>query len=771
MFQTPNIGITRRMNIRILLTLSLAVVQLNSTGVASAAAQTQPANSAPAEIRSIVRVDSPLVRNQDQTIIPKHLRDSVSVISVDETKWATMSAHRDLLIEAVPFGPFQTHSLVVHRTDPFENQPRIVGATIAADGSVVETPLAIPMIDCYVGSVLNDPESRVLLSRGDGFLVGYVQVNGKTWIVSNERAGGNGPIVSYGMNDVPPGTFDVPKWNCETLISPDWIAGGESEGGIADSTQPCWQSRIAIDTDVEFLALFGNNQAAAIGYVGTLFAALSDIYPRDTFLRPGLASLRLWTDGTDPWNATTTSSQLPEFRDYWEAQPVTSPRESAALFSGRGLGGGIAWLNAGCGSYAYSVSANLAGSFPYPLVDNNNSNWDIMVIAHELGHNFGAPHTHNYTPPADGCGSSPQDCSAATNDLGTIMSYCHTCPGGMANINLYFHALNVGSIMTYLQSAACPFSAAAQPALAMPERMSAIPGTTIDIDVMGNDVRFNCETISLVGVTQPSQGCSAVIVVGAGPNGRSIVRFTSPTIAATTVSFNYTIAELSGSQSTAAVTMDLTPMRLPENPTGDTPGITTQYYVLSAPSALPNFVALTPYNTTSVPQMNFDSTSGNFATSNRSDEVGAVFTGWLNVPSAGTWTLYTNSDDGSRLLIGTTQVVANDGLHAMVEKNGTIDLAPGKHAVRVEFFENGGGAGLLVSWSGPNTSKALIPAAALSKGGTINRADINRDGSVDGADLTALLSAWGTNDANADINQDGTINGTDMTALLAGWSN
>ena len=759
------------MNKNIFRSLSLLFVQLTVISAGSSAAQIQPNDPAPIEIRTVARVDSPLVRSQDQTLIPKHLRESVTAITIDESKWKALSAHGDVLIESVPFGPSQTHSLIMHRADPFENHPRIVGATIAANGMVIETPIAIPAIDCYVGSLFNDPESRVLLSRGDGFLVGYVQANGKTWIVSNERVGGNGPIVSYGMDDVPPGTFDVPKWTCEALQPPDSVAGAGSEGGIADSMQPCWQSRIAIDTDLEFLALFANNQAAAIGYVGTLFAALSDIYSRDTYLRPGMGSLRLWTNGTDPWNATSTSNQLTEFRDFWEAQPETSPRESAALLSGRGLGGGVAWLNSGCGSFAYSVSANLAGSFPYPLLDNNNSNWDIMVVAHELGHNYGAPHTHNYTPPADGCGSSPQDCSAATNDLGTIMSYCHICPGGMANMNLYFHALNVGSIQAYLQSAACPFSAAAQPAMAVPERMSAVPGTTIDIDVMGNDVKFNCETISLLGITQPGQGCSAVIVVGAGPSGRNIVRFTSPNLAATTVTFNYTIAELSGTQATATVTIDLTPMRLPENPTGDTPGMATQYYILNAPGVLPNFNALTPYSTTSVAQMNFDSTGGNFATSNRADEVGAVFTGWLNVPTAGTWTLYTNSDDGSRLLIGTTQIVANDGLHGMVEKSGTVDLAPGKHALRIEFFENGGGAGLLVSWSGPNTSKALIPSSGLSKGGTINRADINRDGSVGGPDLTALLSAWGTNDSNTDINQDGTVNGSDMTNLLTAWSN
>lgn len=44
------------------------------------------------------------------------------------------------------------------------------------------------------------------------------------------------------------------------------------------------------------------------------------------------------------------------------------------------------------------------------------------------------------------------------------------------------------------------------------------------------------------------------------------------------------------------------------------------------------------------------------------------------------------------------------------------------------------------------------------------------DGLVDGTDLTALLSAWGTG-GRTDINQDGTTNGIDLTFLLASWGN
>ena len=49
--------------------------------------------------------------------------------------------------------------------------------------------------------------------------------------------------------------------------------------------------------------------------------------------------------------------------------------------------------------------------------------------------------------------------------------------------------------------------------------------------------------------------------------------------------------------------------------------------------------------------------------------------------------------------------------------------------------------------------------------------DLNRDGRVNGADLGALLSAWGpANGAAADINGDGFVNGSDLGILLSGWT-
>ena len=103
-------------------------------------------------------------------------------------------------------------------------------------------------------------------------------------------------------------------------------------------------------------------------------------------------------------------------------------------------------------------------------------------------------------------------------------------------------------------------------------------------------------------------------------------------------------------------------------------------------------------------------------TSGRYSYVGAVFYGDLEFPSGGEWTLYTESDDGSKLFVDGDEVVNNDGLHGMVEKSGTVNVSAGdvKHVI-VSYFERGGGHGLVVSWSGPGTAKAVIPMEAWKK--------------------------------------------------------
>ena len=140
-----------------------------------------------------------------------------------------------------------------------------------------------------------------------------------------------------------------------------------------------------------------------------------------------------------------------------------------------------------------------------------------------------------------------------------------------------------------------------------------------------------------------------------------------------------------------------------------------EYFDLDALSELPDFGPLVPISAEVLTQVNLPSTGGVFAGSGLSDDVGAVFEGQIVFPATGIWTLFTESDDGSRLLVDGVQIVDNDGLHGMQERSGTIQVDQiGPRGVRVEFFERGGGAGIIVRWEGPGTGKSVVPNNAWS---------------------------------------------------------
>ena len=99
------------------------------------------------------------------------------------------------------------------------------------------------------------------------------------------------------------------------------------------------------------------------------------------------------------------------------------------------------------------------------------------------------------------------------------------------------------------------------------------------------------------------------------------------------------------------------------------------------------------------------------------DEFALRFTGMVQVPKTGKYTFSIASDDGSRLYLDETLLIDNDGLHGMVEKSGAVDLAAGSHPIVVTYFDNGGGDGLQVAWSGPDLPKQKIAAGNLTVSG------------------------------------------------------
>ncbi|WP_018618483.1 NPCBM/NEW2 domain-containing protein [Spirosoma luteum] len=146
-------------------------------------------------------------------------------------------------------------------------------------------------------------------------------------------------------------------------------------------------------------------------------------------------------------------------------------------------------------------------------------------------------------------------------------------------------------------------------------------------------------------------------------------------------------------------------LRDPENPTSTTNGLDYKYYEGSW-NVLPDFSSLTAAKTGT-------SSQPDLSVRGRDSYFGLQVKGYFNAPIDGMYTFYTTSDDGSKLYIGTTEVVSNDGQHAAKEKSGSIGLKAGKHAITVAFFQGNGDQTLNVSYEGPGSSKQAIPASAF----------------------------------------------------------
>jgi hypothetical protein len=114
------------------------------------------------------------------------------------------------------------------------------------------------------------------------------------------------------------------------------------------------------------------------------------------------------------------------------------------------------------------------------------------------------------------------------------------------------------------------------------------------------------------------------------------------------------------------------------------------------------------------PTVNFDWGSGTPDGSVAGDTFSVRWTGQVEAPASGSYTFFTTSDDGIRLWVNGQLLVDNWTDHAPVENSGVISLSAGqKVPIKIEYYENGGGAVAKLLWSGPGIPKQVVPQARL----------------------------------------------------------
>jgi hypothetical protein len=231
---------------------------------------------------------------------------------------------------------------------------------------------------------------------------------------------------------------------------------------------------VAVDTDNELMSQrFSNNTSQAASWIADLFTTMNVMYQRDlnVTLLQGTTTLRTTTDPYNQNDTPADQADLEEFGTYWQTHYSAVPRSFAMLLSGKSSNGnfasGIAWIDAYCQTQSLGGSYSVNQVFTNPGIDVSLS---ARIVGHELGHNFGAWHTHctnitNGSAPTGtntidqcyngeaggGCYSGAVSCptSGPGHPLGTIMSYCNTGAPQGANCGqnvLQFHPTQVSTL-------------------------------------------------------------------------------------------------------------------------------------------------------------------------------------------------------------------------------------------------------------------------------------------------------------------------------------
>jgi hypothetical protein len=380
-------------------------------------------------------------------------------------KLLALTPEESLRADDWPIAPGVRRSVVLTRRDNYATDARIV----KIDGDrEVELPRSRLLF--FRGESEDGTRVGVSLDPDSGQMRGLsIGPEGLHELVSPEGSRRQQMVVAQGGDRDP--RAPAPSWKCseeEMTIVPGVREFAPAPPSARTALLAYNKSGvIAVDTDNEFMNLkFGNNTTSATNYIASLFNYINIIYERDLQLHvlQGYTILRVSTT-TDPWTknsgSNASSAELSEVSSYWSAHYGNVKRMSTAMLSGKqpnpNNASGIAWTSGSPSSTVLcKTDPTFGAAYTFSKVfmfQQDTSAYDVLITAHETGHNMGSIHTHCYTPPADLCYNlerSNPSCYTGTTSCpapltinlyvanGTLMSYCQLSPCG-STTTLAFH--------------------------------------------------------------------------------------------------------------------------------------------------------------------------------------------------------------------------------------------------------------------------------------------------------------------------------------------
>jgi len=499
----------------------------------------------------------------------------------------------------------------------------------------------------------------------------------------------NSPITTLWENFPPAGTT---TWNSGNGTMDHGWAGGSLQminrygAGIYPITPGC--ATMQIQPALGSLSSFSTRVATLKGDLPVAYTQTASAFTANLTVPAGMTSVQLYLPTKGGGDVSINGVTM------LHGGAVTTPVAGVTYVGLGGAGNGAYVFTVTPGSWNFGV--NSTGTLPPPaapsgLTASANSSSQITLAWNAVG---GATGYNIYRgTSAGGEGASP------INGSSPLTATTYTDSGLSAATRYFYIAIAInsaGSSAASNEANATTSPLGIAPTITtQPSNQTVTVGQSASFTVVASGTpsplfQWQRNNVNVVGATSPSYTTPVTVI---GDNGAT---------------FRCVVSNSAGSVTSNAASLTVTAptLRTPENPTGAVAGLAYRFFeVATTDGTLPAFASLTPTASGTIANVDLSPRT-------RDDHFAFVFNSYLEVPTDGVYTLYTTSDDGSRLLIGTTTVVDNDGSHGMQERSGTIGLKAGRHALTVQFAQGVGGLGLEVRWEGTGTVKSLIPASA-----------------------------------------------------------
>lgn len=321
-----------------------------------------------------------------------------------------------------------------------------------------ETASRFPEISTYRGRGIDDPGASVRLDLGPTGMNAYVRDLGGVAAIRPYAEGDRAHYQSYFLRDDP---AEAAAASCNAAAEDPWHAPLDALGATGRVAPAAVQQsirrtyRIAIGATQEYTAQNGGTVASALAAIVTRLQGVNLVFNAEIGVQLNLVTPALiGTTEPDGYTSGNTNSLIAENQAITDLLIGPANYDLGHVFDAAAPGGGASGL-------ARTPAVCRNGEKASGTSGGNS----IALLAHELGHMFGASHTFNNNA-GGSCasfnGANQREPSTAMEpgSGSTLMSYAGTC--GPADLqqsrDAYFHGQSLDQMVLYVSSgdgAAC----------------------------------------------------------------------------------------------------------------------------------------------------------------------------------------------------------------------------------------------------------------------------------------------------------------------------